>query len=228
MKIGICLILVAILAVAGSVFFGYRKSQTVWQYVSSRMGYGQPDANAASRIVFLGDSITAFEDWNVLFGVSDIFNAGVSGNTTDDILARLDQVVSSKPQKLFLMAGINDLLNGQDVAHVLANHELLINRIRTESPDTIIYVQSLLPINNDILESETVDSWEIFAVNDNLKALADNQAVFFIDLYPHFCGADNRLYRSYTWDGLHPNSHGYAVWKKLISPIARYHGIPTN
>jgi len=218
--IGVGMIILAII-ISGSVWFGYEKPQTVWQDFLSRAGYGRPDADAPSKIVFLGDSITFREDWNVLFGVTDIANAGVSGNTTDDVLSRLDSVIVSKPQKVFLMIGINDLLRGKDASYVLANYERILGEIRTKSPETEIFIQSVLPVNNDISTYGTVASQKIIDVNTRLRAFADQNKVFFIDLYPDFCGADNMLSFKFAPDGLHPNSHGYAVWKKTISQYIR-------
>ena len=210
-------IIITLVVLVGPTWFSHKRPQTVFQYASSLLGHGKPDANAASRVVLLGDSLIALEDWNVLFEISYIKNAGVSGNTTDDILARLSQAISSKPQKLFLMVGINDLLNGQDVSHALTNYETILNRIRSESPDTMIYVQSVLPINNDMLETTTVTAQDIIELNRGLELSADKNRAAFIDLYPFFCGSDNKMYRKYVRDGLHPNSYGYVVWKNLIA-----------
>ncbi len=215
--IGIAIILAATI-ISYSIWFSYQKSQTIWQDLLSRTGYGKPDASANSELVFLGDSITFQEDWNVLFGISNIANAGISGNTTDDILARLDAVISAKPQKLFLMIGINDLLRNKDISYVFTNYEEIIGKISLKSPNTKIYIQSVLPMNNNIVGSKfgTVDSQRIINLNSKIKSLADGNKVFFIDLYPYFCGVDNKLAAGYTKDGLHLNSHGYAVWKNLI------------
>ena len=207
---------VALVIIGGSMWFAYQKPQTIWQDISSRIGYGKPDADATSKIVFLGDSITFLEDWNVLLGVSDIANAGVSGNTTDDVLKRLDAVMIHKPKKVFIMIGINDLLRGKDVSTVLVNYEKILQEIRMQSPDTAVYIQSVLPVNNDILKSQAVESQKIIDLNNNLKLLAGKNSMVFINLYPYFCGSDNKLYAGYAKDGLHPNSYGYAVWKKLI------------
>jgi lysophospholipase L1-like esterase len=206
------------ITVSGLIWLGNHKSQTGWQYAISFVGMGQPAADAASRTVFLGDSITALENWNTLLRSSDIKNAGVSGNTTDDVLARLSVAISAKPQKLFLMMGINDFLRGQSVDYVAANYELVINRIKSESPATLIYIQSTLPINSASSHYGKVDSQKIITLNEKLKVLAAEKKVFFIDLYPSFCGPDNQLYAKYAADGLHLNSHGYAVWKELITP----------
>lgn len=213
--LGVCIILLVI--IDGSMWFAYQKPQTVWQDMSSRIGYGKPSVDTASKIVFLGDSITYLEDWNVLFNTSDIANAGISGNTTEDILKRLDGVLETKPQKLFVMIGINDLLRGKDVSAVLANYEAIVREIHSQSPRTIVYIQSVLPINNDILKSQSVDSQKIIDLNSSLKVLADKDSMVFVDLYPYFCGPDNKLYARYAKDGLHPNSYGYAIWKKVIA-----------
>ena len=210
------LVLIIIIIFGGVVYFGYRKPQTVCQYMLGYMGYNKADANAKSEVVFLGDSITARENWNVLFGVSNIFNAGFPGDTTDNILARLDAVVSAKPQKIFLMAGVNDLLDGKDVSYATANYEKILDRIISQSPKTKIYVESILPVNNDILKSETVDNQKIMTLNEKIRLLAESRGMIFINLYPHFSGMDGNLPRIYAWDGLHPNAHGYAVWKDLI------------
>jgi lysophospholipase L1-like esterase len=119
------------------------------------------------------------------------------------------------------MMGINDLLNGQNVSHVETNYEKVINKIRSESPDTVIYIQSILPINNDIVETSNVDSQEIITINEKLKTYADGNKIFFIDIYSSFCGADNKMFRTYAWDGLHPSAYGYLVWKNLISPYVK-------
>ena len=218
-KFTIWTIICVVVVVGGSVWFGYRKSQTVWQDFLSRVGYEKPDANASSKIVFLGDSITFQEDWNVLFGVSDIANAGVSGNTTDDVLARLNMVTNAKPEKIFLMIGINDLLRGKDAPYVFANYQKIISEIRAKSPDTTIYMQSVLPVDNDVTSSVygTVDSQAIVNLNNEIKSLSDENKIFFIDLYSSFCGADSKLYARYAKDGLHLNSHGYAVWEDLLA-----------
>ncbi len=220
MEIILGTILSLVLIIGGSMWFNYKKPQTVWQYFLSYVGYNALDVKAASKIVFLGDSITFQENWNVLMGVSNIDNAGVPGNTTDDVLNRLDGIISSKPQKLFLMIGANDLIRGRDVSYIFANYEKIISEIKTKSPDTIIYLQSMLPVNKDILVYGNLDSQkinqEIVQLNSLIASLANQNKILFINLHQYFCGEDNELYFKYAPDGLHPNSYGYAVWKKVI------------
>lgn len=217
-------VIVVILAVTGlsiwSAWFGYDHPQTGLQRAVSSMGLARPTEEAAGKIVFLGDSITAREDWNVLLGRRDILNAGISGNTTDDVLVRLDEATKGQPQKLFLMIGINDLLRGRSVSYVLDNIGKILEGIRIESPRTTVYLESVLPVNNSLSAKQygTVDSQKIVSLNAKLDELARQQGIVFIDLYSHFCGADNQLYVSYSQDGLHPNARGYSQWRGIISP----------
>ena len=218
-EIAIGIIVAIAIIIGGSVWLENKNSQAGLagkQYTSESMTCDNSEA-ASNSIVFLGDSITALEDWNASFKVPCIINAGISGNTTDDILSRLSVAIISKPKKLFLMIGINDLLRGKDISYVLTNYETILNKIKSESPNTIVYIQSVLPINNDISKIGTVDSQKIIALNDKLKSLAKENNVFFIDLYPSFCGADHKMYKKYAADGVHPSFAGYAVWKSMIS-----------
>jgi len=114
------------------------------------------------------------------------------------------------------MIGINDFLKGKDVPAILANYHKIIDRIKSQSPGTQIYIQSVLPINNGISQMGIVDSEKIITLNDKLNSLADGQKIFFLNLYPNFCGSDNQMYVQYTNDGVHLNASGYAVWKNSI------------
>jgi lysophospholipase L1-like esterase len=150
-------------------------------------------------------------------------NAGMGGATTDNIISGLSAVTISKPQKIFLMIGINDFLaHDRNVSYILTNYETILNQIRSESPDTVVYIESVLPINTLFTSKSTIKmpantSSKIVTLNDKLKSLARGDKIIFINLYPSFCGSDNQLYIKYTVDGFHLDPAGYAVWKNLIS-----------
>ena len=81
---------------------------------SNTIDGGVSCADTSDDIVFLGDSITAAGNWTSLFGISYIINAGIPGDRVYNIIdksnvSRVNSVTSSKPQKIFLMLGINDL-----------------------------------------------------------------------------------------------------------------------
>jgi hypothetical protein len=105
--------------------------------------------NEAGEIIFLGDSITDGCNWGEMFGDPKVKNRGISGDITQGILDRLGEVVESKPAKVFLMIGINDLAMGKSPKEIMDNIKRIVKSIRKTSPETLIYIESLLPVNPD-------------------------------------------------------------------------------
>src|SRR5690606_12338396 len=60
-------------------------------------------------IVFIGNSITFWADWQELLKTSHVKNRGIPGDISFGVLERLDEVIEGKPRKIFIMIGINDL-----------------------------------------------------------------------------------------------------------------------
>ena len=50
--------------------------------------------------VFIGDSITEYGEWNDFFSSKNLSNRGVAGDTTEDILRRLDSIISTKANSI--------------------------------------------------------------------------------------------------------------------------------
>ena len=103
-----------------------------------------------NEIIFLGNSITEGGDWKGLFPDINAVNRGISGDVTDGIMNRLDEVTSSQPKKIFLMIGTNDLARGRSVQYVSDHCRKIIENILRKSPNTELYIQSVLPTNPNI------------------------------------------------------------------------------
>lgn len=174
--------------------------------------------NGENEIILLGDSITDGNEWAEMFGSTRLKNRGISGDVTDGVLYRLDEVTESKPDKVFVMIGVNDLARDRSVDYVLENYEEIVNQIEQDSPNTKIYIQSVLPVNEDFEQfSSHVDKTpEIKEVNKGLKKLADEKGYTYINLFDDMSTDCDQLNPEYTEDGLHLNGNGYLVWKSEI------------
>lgn len=167
-------------------------------------------------VVMLGNSITQQTEWAELLEDGRIKNRGIGGDTVDRMMVRLDSIIASKPEKLFFMGGINDLVNNSPdvVMNKLRN---LISKVHKLSPDTRIYIQSILPVNNSVRETWRSND-DIRVVNHNLKVYTKGlEGVEWIDLYPHYVTAEGVLNPRYTHDGLHLTGEAYLVWRNAIS-----------
>ncbi len=167
-------------------------------------------------VVFIGDSITEGCDWNELFHDIRIKNRGIGGDTTQDIYERLDHILAYHPTKVFIMIGILDLGNNKILSKLIRNYKKIFDRISKESPDTKVYVQSILPVNNDINTYERRKNTEIIKANKQIEILAAEYGATYIDLFPCFLSANNMLDEKYTNDGLHLTGKGYLLWKSQI------------
>ena len=169
-------------------------------------------------ILFLGDSITDGGEWSELFADARIKNRGISGDTVAGVAARLPSLLKSQPTRIFLMIGTNDVKFEKSDEKIAAGITAIIRIIQKESPRTVIFLQSLLPMNPSFPDHrQHVRQWQrIPHINLLLKEAAGNAQIRYIDLYSAFADENGRLKAEYTNDGLHLTGNGYRLWKSLI------------
>ncbi|MEA3448527.1 MAG: GDSL-type esterase/lipase family protein [Bacteroidota bacterium] len=168
--------------------------------------------NDTNEIIFLGNSITDYCEWHELFGNPNIKNRGIGRDVIHGVIARLDEIVESNPKKIFIMIGINDLGRKRTTEQILTDYDRLLSFIKQKSPETEIFIQSILPTDN--AENQKID--DIIAINDGLKKLAETHHLTYVNLFDLFKTKENTLDTIYTYDGLHINGKGYLIWKQAI------------
>ena len=169
-----------------------------------------------SDIIFLGDSLTDEGEWIELLENPNIRNRGISGDTTNRILDRLDTIVNGKPNQIFLTFGINDFINeSRSSDYILERYKKILSIIRTQSPKTKVIVQSVLPVNNKILRY-WYSNQNIINFNYQLEELAQEFNYQYINIFPKLSDSQNQLDPKYTKDGLHLNGDAYLVWRDAV------------
>lgn len=174
-------------------------------------------------IVFLGNSITDGGHFNELFEMDNIKNRGISSDVIDGVLKRLDQVTDGHPKKLFLLIGINDVSHGLTSKKLIQKYEVLVDSIISKSPETKLYLQSVMPINNDFKRYKGLIGKErtIKEFNEGIKEIADKRGATYIDLWPFLADSNGKLRRGFTNDGLHLSGAGYKAWTNGIDSYVR-------
>ena len=101
--------------------------------------------------------------------------------------------------------------------------EKLIVRMKELSPRTEIYLQSMLPINNDFRRYKAMLGKEqvIADCNVRFKAIAEKHGATWIDLYSIFADSEGKMPRRYTNDGLHLLGPAYLVWRDAIAKYVK-------
>ena len=172
----------------------------------------------ASDVVMLGDSLTDGAEWREMFPAQLIVNRGIDGDTTEGVLARLDDVLAIKPKVVFVMIGINDFADASRTANaVFITYQSIVSRLGRSGARVV--VQSTLPCN------EAKGEWKsCAALNSRIRQLNSQLAtlasvrVRYVDLTPALAGTSG-LHDDLTYDGVHLNGRGYQLWKNAI---ARY------
>ena len=165
-------------------------------------------------IVFLGDSITDYVNFDEVLPSYHIINMGIAGDTTSGVLRRLGEVISLRPRKLFLLIGTNDI--GFDVwtAPIARNIREIVSRVQKKSPETRIYLQAVFPTRGNISRPNNL----IQELNAEIQAIAQEKHCTFIDLYPLLLDSEGLLAEEYTVDGLHLSDSGNTKWMAYVVP----------
>ena len=190
-------------------------------YYYQRASHFETLTISPNDIIFVGNSITDGAEWGELFSNPYVKNRGISGDTTWGLYDRLDVILKNKPSKIFLLIGINDIGRGKDDDYVIAGIERIVKKIRTESPQSQLYVQSILPVNPiyGMFNGHTSQWQRIPLLNNRIKNISLNEGAEYIDLYTSFADKEGKMIPSYTNDGLHLLGKGYLLWKDIVLPF---------
>lgn len=162
------------------------------------------------EVMFVGNSITNMHEWWEAFGSDQaIAGRGNSGGVTQEILDNLESYIDGKPKKLFLMIGTNDIGRaGSNTTADLTARKIraILMRIQLESPETEIYMQSILPRSGM--------NGAIARANTKIQEYCTELGVHYIDLTQVMkdLPSDNM----WSNDGLHPQTKGYSAWTHYI------------
>ena len=189
--------------------------QRIKEFKESPIGYNQ--------IVLLGNSITEdAKGWNDSIGITNITNRGISGDITDGTLVRLDEIIYFKPLAIFLLIGINDIYamnlpeDKQTEKHIINNIIEILEKVRKNSPQTKLYLQTILPTHREDIKDQ------IKRINRGIINEVQPE-VTVIDLYSIFANDNDLMTNEYTTDGVHLNSYGYDIWiNQIRSHIIKY------
>ncbi|MBL4678919.1 MAG: hypothetical protein JKY70_22410 [Mucilaginibacter sp.] len=171
--------------------------------------------------IFFGDSITEMGNWGSLLGDTTVLNRGIGGDITYGALKRVDDIIARQPKKLFILLGINDI--GKDIPDsvIAYNYFKIIKQVHTKSPQTNIYVQSVLPV--DATHAHFPQHYDkgqhVPVVNSLLKAKVKELNFIWVDIAPLFTDKRGLLDSRYTLEGLHLNQDAYKIWVAYLKKM---------
>jgi lysophospholipase L1-like esterase len=168
--------------------------------------------NLGSRgttIIAFGDSLTAGygatrgDDYpsklSTMIG-SSVINAGVSGDTTDAALARIDRdVLGENPKVVIVGLGGNDFLRGVPIATTEANLRTIIRRIQSAGAMVVLlgFRFPSLQVDYEEMYERVAEDEGALLVPDMLDGILSNPSL--------------------KSDEIHPNGAGYALMAERVA-----------
>lgn len=193
------------------------------EYYSHKLSVFRSLPDTHNGIVLLGDSLTDFANWDELFPGFNIVNRGIAGDMIDGITCRLDELEADQPNKIYVMAGCNDLgkYPEKDILDVWSSYEKLIKAIHAKFPKATLYIQSILPVSP--ADGEGYKEFNKKAENLNKILLAGKKEMnyIFVDLTEPLKDEYEDLREECTTDGCHLTATGYLTWATELLQIGR-------
>ncbi|MBS1488704.1 MAG: hypothetical protein JST43_14070 [Bacteroidetes bacterium] len=189
------------------------------EHYTQRYQLFQKERMVKGNIIMLGNSITEGGNWKKLLNDTSVLNRGISGDVTFGVLHRLPDVTERKPSKVFLLIGINDLSRNTPDEVVIENIFNIVIQIHGRSPQTQVYVQSILPTNEifkNFLKEFKGKAESVITINSQLRKYASKLRYTYIDLHSTFTDNEGRMNALYSTDGLHLNAKGYEHWVDFL------------
>lgn len=173
----------------------------------------------------LGDSLTY--GWEASFSYFDLFisklrsafcgvritghNAGVCGETAEDGLRRLPNLLASTPDVLIVQFAINDMYSGVPLTRYAAALSAIARK--TVRSDTIpIFITSGPLLHKD-------ERTRILPFYSKMETVAHSYDVPFADISSYWLSHNSNISEHYFDDGVHPNDNGYHVMANALYQI---------
>jgi lysophospholipase L1-like esterase len=181
-------------------------------------------------IIFIGDSITQhFQDqptpgwklvggpvWEKYYGRRNVLNFGVAGDTTQNVLWRLENmdIRAFRPKVAVVMLGMNH--QNDTPEDTAAGVEAVIAKTRSLFPGVKTIAVSVTP--NGRMPEKTL------RINELIRKLADGRDVFYLDLYSKM-PRDGDGWKGVGYDKIHLTEAGYEIWAAELEPLFKRLGL---
>ena len=169
------------------------------------------------KLLFLGDSLVAFHNWQSRFPDHAPCNCGVAGETVAGLLANLPFHLRRcpTPDRVFIMIGTNNLL--REEYGFLPEYAAILDILGSALPPAQITVTSLPPIRAAHLAPSVVPR-----LNEGLLQLSRQKKAAFLDLCSAFNTQAPDAAPCFAEDGVHFSDLGYTLWAAWIARFLQH------
>lgn len=183
------------------------------------------------RVVAFGDSITGVyyhtggrRAWCAMLGEAlrkaypeadiQMFNAGISGNTSGQGLARIDHdVIARKPHLVVVMFGMNDATR-HDIKPFRKNCVEIVKRCRAAGAEVVLCTP------NNVYPNKSRPQKRLAKYAQTTRDIAAEMSVPLVDFYQAYKNLQRRSRTNWALlmsEVIHPNMNGHRLFAEMIT-----------
>ena len=174
-----------------------------------------------ATVVMLGDSLTERAQWSEITGCRFVANRGIGADDSAGVLRRLDAVTKLKPQAVFLMIGVNDVVSSVPTETIVENVRQTVKTLTDAGAQ--VYLMLVLPVTQGFGRKVNPGVVELDAA---YVALARETNAVVVDFRSKMRTEDGFLRDELSLDGIHLSPAGYRIWRDAITPLVQKHCTP--
>lgn len=167
------------------------------------------------HILFIGDSLVEFFDWQGRFPGHTIANLGIAGETVEGLYSRIGKIIRQypSPDLVLIMTGINNVAM-EDLGFI-DSYRGILKALSSAYPRTRIVFHTLLPTLLPWIPRERIQE-----VNRSLHKIAQEMHIELLHLYTIFIDLQGNPIRDYLLpDGVHLSENGYSRWAEVLARL---------
>jgi len=161
----------------------------------------------------------------------EIYNRGIGGFTTIELLDNIDVcILSLKPKYIFINIGTNDLNGAEyDKDTLLGNYGRILDVIKEKLPEAKVILMGYYPVNptfgeklpymKEVLKNRSNE--RIKMANADVAQMAELRGLKWIDVNEGLFDVAGNLNEAYAIDGMHMFADGYKVVLENLLPYLK-------
>jgi lysophospholipase L1-like esterase len=183
------------------------------------------DAKGSADMVFIGDStMEGWESqgkdvWHKYYARRNALNLGVSFDRTQHVLYRLENGNFDKltPKVTVILIGGNNI-NSNTPEEIAEGVKAVVESVQEKSPKTKVLLLGIFPRG---ASADNKDRATIASVNALISKLADDKAVYFLDIGDKLMTSDKKITDDVASDAarLQLTAKGYQIWAEAMEPM---------
>lgn len=195
----------------------FDKDALIGDSISYMLLQSESKGNYLGEILFMARGGTSLNSF--VFHTKNIHYQGINMDLED-------AVAKSQVERAYILIGSSDIASAPQREAFFQNWDILLERIREQSPDVEIVMISNIPRYANEREAKGNHFLEYNALiaeyNEKLRQYAADNDCLYLDIYYYIQDHCGRMPEAYNLDGYHLNDAGYQVWMKIMRYYAQY------